>query len=143
MQTNWASPDYLNIYEAHLIVNECSVILQECFAIYDCPVWMDSSTTRQCLELEKHSGGPDALAKITGSRAYERFTGNQIAKIHLFEPEKYECCERISLVSSFLASLFLGHYAPIDYSDGSGMNLLDIHSKQWDQRLADVSETKL
>jgi hypothetical protein len=26
-------------------------------------------------------GGPEALAKLTGSKAYERFTGNQIAKV--------------------------------------------------------------
>ena len=43
-----------------------------------------------------------------------------------FEPEVYEQCGRISLVSSFMASLVLGSFAPIDASDGSGMNLLDV-----------------
>lgn len=70
---------------------------------------------------------------ITGSRAYERFTGNQIAKIHQTRPDQYRNTERISLVSSFAASLFLGDYAAIDYSDGSGMNLLDIRTRCWSE----------
>ncbi|KAL0150640.1 hypothetical protein M9458_054057, partial [Cirrhinus mrigala] len=53
----------------------------ECFAVQDSPVWMDSSTADQCQFLEAAVGGAQRLADITGSRAYERFTGNQIAKI--------------------------------------------------------------
>uniref|UniRef100_A0A8C7T0M2 Xylulose kinase n=1 Tax=Oncorhynchus mykiss TaxID=8022 RepID=A0A8C7T0M2_ONCMY len=106
-------------------------LLKGGFAVSDSPVWMDSSTTEQCQYLETAVGGAQRVADITGSRAYERFTGNQIAKIYKAQPEKYEDTERISLVSSFAASLFLGSYAAIDYSDGSGMNLMDIFSKQW------------
>nr|KAF6311470.1 xylulokinase [Myotis myotis] len=107
--------------------------LQACFSIHDCPVWMDSSTTAQCRQLEAAVGGAQALSCLTGSRAYERFTGNQIAKIYQQNPEAYSHTERISLVSSFAASLFLGSYCPIDYSDGSGMNLLQIQDKVWAQ----------
>ncbi|XP_037004104.2 xylulose kinase isoform X1 [Artibeus jamaicensis] len=107
--------------------------LQACFSIGDCPVWMDSSTTAQCRQLEASVGGAQALSGLTGSRAYERFTGNQIAKIYQQNPEAYSHTERISLVSSFAASLFLGSYCPIDYSDGSGMNLLHIRDKVWSQ----------
>ncbi|KAM9680873.1 xylulose kinase isoform 1-T1 [Dama dama] len=44
-----------------------------------------------------------------------------------------EQLQRISLVSSFAASLFLGSYSPVDHSDGSGMNLLQIQDKVWSQ----------
>ncbi|GCB67172.1 hypothetical protein scyTo_0015094 [Scyliorhinus torazame] len=92
-------------------------ILETSFAVKESPIWMDSSTTEECLQLEKSVGSPQNLADITGSRAYERFTGNQIAKINKKNPEDYKKTERISLVSSFVASLFLGDYAAIDYSD--------------------------
>lgn len=105
--------------------------LSQCFALSESPIWMDSSTSKQCRQLEAHLGGAQHLAEITGSRAYERFTASQIAKIAQTKGEVYNSTERISLVSSFLASLFLGDYAPIDLSDGSGMNLLDIKEKKW------------
>ena len=99
---------------------------------------MDSSTSMECRNLESAVGGPLELARRTGSRAYERFTGNQISKINSKNRNAYISCERISLVSSFIASLFIGDYAPIDFSDGSGMNLLNIQRKEWDKELAEV-----
>ncbi|OXA37978.1 xylulose kinase isoform X2 [Folsomia candida] len=101
------------------------------FAIQNSPIWMDSSTSEYCDMLEKAVGGAEVLAKLTGSRAYERFTGSQISKIFHTKREAYNATERISLVSSFIASIFLGSYAAIDYSDASGMNLLDIREKTW------------
>ncbi|XP_030085508.2 xylulose kinase isoform X4 [Serinus canaria] len=112
--------------------------LKGCFSVSDSPIWMDSSTASQCRALEKALGGAQHLANVTGSRAYERFTGNQIAKIYSQNPEVYKQTERISLVSSFAASLFLGAYAPIDYSDGSGMNLLQIWEKAWSKPCLDA-----
>eukprot|EP01084_Bolivina_argentea_P155979 271797_1 len=102
------------------------------FAIACGPIWMDSSTTKQCRDLEFKIGSSLKVSQISGSRAYERFTGNQIAKISQLYHDIYsEQIERISLVSSFMCSLFIGNYAPIDLSDGSGMNLLDINKHKW------------
>ncbi|XP_053715108.1 xylulose kinase [Synchiropus splendidus] len=117
--------------------------LQDCFSVSDCPVWMDSSTGAECQRLEAQVGGAHRLACITGSRAYERFTGNQIAKLARDQVQAFQNTERISLVSSFAASLFLGDFAAIDWSDGSGMNLLDIRARAWSETCMDATAPHL
>ncbi|KAK4352257.1 hypothetical protein RND71_027775 [Anisodus tanguticus] len=92
---------------------------------------MDCSTTEQCKAIEKDVGGGLELAKLTGSRAHERYVGPQIRKIFETQPEIYQNTERISLVSSFMASLLVGGYACIDQTDGAGMNLMDIEHQTW------------
>lgn len=128
---------------AHPIAEQVKAL----FSIDASPVWMDSSTTRECRSLEKALGGPQRVADLTGSRAYERFTGNQIAKIAKTRRAGYAKTERIALVSSYMASLIAGDYAPIDVSDGSGMNLMDIRARQWAPRAlaacAPLLKTKL
>ncbi|MDD4871970.1 MAG: xylulose kinase [Kiritimatiellae bacterium] len=113
--------------------------LKNGFSVEDSPIWMDSSTTKQCAQREKAMGGPQAVADITGSRAYERFTGNQIAKIYQKNRIGYNLTERIALVSSFIPTLLIGDYAPIDVSDGSGMNLMDIRSRKWSKKALDCT----
>ncbi len=95
------------------------------------PIWMDSSTSPECAEIEAALGGRETLARRTGSRAFERFTGPQIRKFFKREPDGYAATDRVHLVSSFLASLLIGHHAPIDPGDGSGMNLMDLSTRQW------------
>lgn len=109
--------------------------LQDAFAVRDSPVWMDSSTAAECDQLEQAIGGCDRLAELTGSRAYCRFTGPQIARLRTESAPAYEQTERISLVSSFVASLLLGRFAPIDLSDASGMNLLCLETRDWHDEL--------
>ncbi|KAH7405466.1 hypothetical protein KP509_15G071400 [Ceratopteris richardii] len=113
--------------------------LKNAFSIMESPIWMDSSTSKQCRAIETAIGGPDVLAQITGSRAYERFTGPQIKKIYESHKHVYDSTERISLVSSFMASLLVGNYAAIDYSDGAGMNLMDLRRRVWSKAVLDVT----
>ena len=130
------------------------------FSLAKAPIWQDSSTSEDCRRLEEIFGGAQVLADCTGSRAYERFTGNQIArvspvlgrlkyldgrliyffyfKIFRLYPDEYSSTSRISLVSSFMPSLFLGAIAPIEVSDASGMNLMDILTCKWDDRLLNI-----
>ena len=105
--------------------------LQECFTRKTSPIWRDSSTTEQCAEITKALGGEDNVNQATGSIAIERFTGAQIKKFADTQPDAYANTAAIMLVSSFMASLFAGRHVGIDFTDASGMNLLDIRNKQW------------
>lgn len=74
-----------------------------------------------------------------GSRAFERFTGPQIRKVYETQEDVYYATERVSLVSSFMASLLVGEYVAIDHSDGAGMNLMDLHHRTWSPDALQVS----
>ncbi len=105
--------------------------LQHGFTRNTSPIWMDSSTTEQCTAITKALGGEAKVNQITGSIAVERFSGAQIKKFADTQVVAYGNTSEIMLVSSLMASLFAGKSVGIDFTDGSGMNLLDIRSKQW------------
>lgn len=122
------------------------------------PNWQDHSTQAQCDEFDAALGKNSKLADVTGSAAHhvsnpsflamqrtrptdiffflpQRFTGPQILRLRKKLPKMYEATSRISLVSSWLASVLLGSIAPLDISDVTGMNLWDIPSNKWNEDL--------
>lgn len=101
------------------------------------PNWQDASTQAECDEIEASVDGPEELARITGSKAHHRFTGPQIMRLRKSAPEIYNKTSRISLVSSFLCSLFLGKIAPIDPSDICGGNFWDIKKETFVDKTLD------
>jgi len=101
------------------------------------PIWMDSSTSAECRELDARFGA--RLQADTGSPAIERFTGPQIRKFAKTEPARYAQTARVHLVSSFLCSTLIGGDAPIDAGDGAGMNLLNLRTMAWDEAIAEFT----
>jgi xylulokinase len=73
----------------------------------------------------------------------QRFTGPQILKFRKKYSERYQATSRISLASSFLASLFLGHIAPVDRSDVCGMNLWDVRQEKWSTKLLEIVDANV
>ena len=96
-----------------------------------CPVWMDSSTHKECLEITASLGGASQVAALTGSPATERFAGPQIRKFWKENPADYAKTVHITLISAFMTALLIGSTAPVDAGDGYGMNLADIRSGTW------------
>ncbi|MHA2340173.1 MAG: xylulokinase [Candidatus Hodarchaeales archaeon] len=117
--------------------------LKDSFSRPTSPIWMDSSTTRECNEIRLKLGGMIPTIEILGSNTFERFSGPQIRKFYTEEPEKYNKTSKIHLVSSFLASLLLGKHAPIDHGDGAGMNLMNIRTKEWDKKALNATAPNL
>ncbi|KAF2087671.1 pentulose and hexulose kinase [Saccharata proteae CBS 121410] len=109
--------------------------LGDAFAHPDSPNWQDASTQDQCDRFDAFLGSPEKLAEVTGSKAHHRFSGPQILRFREKYPDHYKVTSRISLVSSFLASLFLGKVAPIDIGDVCGMNLWHIYKGEWHEDL--------
>lgn len=103
------------------------------------PNWQDHSTQAECDEFDHKLGSKQKLAEVTGSAAHHRFTGPQIMRMRRKRPEVYANTSRISLVSSFLASLFLGAIAPLEISDACGMNLWDIAGDDWSAPLLELT----
>ncbi|PWN21951.1 putative XKS1-xylulokinase [Microstroma glucosiphilum] len=116
--------------------------LEGAFSRQIVPNWQDSSTTTECQEFERHIGGASKLAEITGSRAYERFTGPQIMRFRKEEPQAYLDTDRISLVSSFVTTMLCadGEIKGIDESDACGMNLWDLSTptRGWSSPLLEL-----
>lgn len=109
--------------------------LDRAFSYPFSPNWQDASTQKECDEFDAELGGPEALAQATGSSAHHRFTGPQIFRFQRKHPVEYVKTTRISLVSSFLATVLLGKFAPFDISDVCGMDLWDIKAGKWNEKL--------
>ena len=109
--------------------------LTNCLSRLSSPIWMDSSTSKECAEIAHAVGGNEIVCSKSGSVAVERFTGPQIRKFAKTDPDSYAGTGTIHLVSSFFASILAGKTVAIDHGDGAGMNLMNLADLDWDQDL--------
>ncbi len=107
------------------------------------PIWMDTSTGRECAEITAALGGSGEVCGRSGSIAIERFTGPQIRRFQKSDADAYSRTCRIHLVSSFIASVLAGKSVPVDFGDGAGMNLLNLSRVGWDTDLLAATAPEL
>ena len=68
---------------------------------------------------------------MVGSRAYERFTVNQIAKVYKDHPDAYASTQHITLISNGFASVLTGGLIGMDEADAGGTNCYDFTRRKW------------
>ena len=107
--------------------------LQSIFTRALCPIWMDASTSLQVQEITAALGGAEQACRLTGSAVFERFSGPQIRKFAVQNPELWAATRHVCLVSSFMTSVIAGKICAIDAGDGSGMSLMDIRTGAWSE----------
>ena len=138
LNNNWA--DTLSALSTKRSLTEQ---IEKCFSIDTSPIWMDTSTSKECHEIATALGGNTAVCTKSGSIAIERFTGPQIRRFYKNDPDAYTQTARIHLVSSFICSILCGSDVPIDTGDGAGMNLLNIQTWNWDTDLLQATAPEL
>ena len=117
--------------------------LKHAFSRETCPIWMDSSTAEECIEIAAVLCGDEKVAHLTGSITTERFAGPQIRRFMKKEPEKYKKTSHITLISSFITALLVGHLVSVDAGDGFGTNLADIRRSVWCKKALNATAPEL
>lgn len=87
------------------------------------PVAQDTSTLAQAQALEAALGSADAFVARTGVLAHASLPAAHILRIRESQREVWAFSSRITLASTFLASLFLGAPAPTSEAEACSMGL--------------------
>ncbi len=103
-------------------------------------LWNDGRTTKET-EYLNETIGKQALSKYTGNIAFAGFTAPKILWVKNNEPENFAKIKKIMLPKDYLAYKLTGVHST-DYSDASGMLLLDVEHKCWSKEMLKICSVK-
>lgn len=104
--------------------------------IRPCILWNDGRTEKQTKYLNEVIG-KEKLSEYAGNIAFAGFTAPKILWMKENEPENFAKIAKIMLPKDYLAYKLSGSFCT-DYSDASGMLLLDVKNRRWSQKMCDV-----
>ena len=81
--------------------------------------------------------GKDKLSRLTANIAFAGFTAPKLLWMRENEPENFKKIAKIMLPKDYLTYKLTGVHA-CDYSDASGMLLLDVQHKCWSKEMLDI-----
>lgn len=99
-------------------------------------LWNDGRTDKETDYLNQMIG-KDKLSRYTANIAFAGFTAPKILWMKENEPENFARIQKIMLPKDFLAYKLSGVFCT-DYSDASGMLLLDVEHKCWSKEMMEI-----
>lgn len=99
-------------------------------------LWNDGRTAKQ-VDYLNNDIGKDFLSKHTANIAFAGFTAPKILWLKENEPENFGKISKIMLPKDYINYVLTGVHS-CDYSDASGMLLLDVENKAWSKEMLDI-----
>lgn len=103
-------------------------------------LWNDGRTEKETDYLNKVIG-KEKLSQYTANIAFAGFMAPKILWVKKHEPENFERIAKIMLPKDYLAYRLSGVHCT-DYSDASGMLLLDVKNKCWSKEMMEICSIK-
>ncbi len=99
-------------------------------------LWNDGRTTEETDYLNQVIG-KEALSEYTANIAFAGFTAPKILWMQKHEPDLWKRVKKIMLPKDYLAYRLSGTFCT-DYSDASGMLLLDVEHRAWSEQMLEI-----
>ncbi len=99
-------------------------------------LWNDGRTQKETDYLNTVIG-KEKLTEYTGNIAFAGFTAPKILWMKENEPELFAKINKIMLPKDYINYILTGVHCT-DYSDASGMLLLDVKNKKWSKEMLDI-----
>ncbi len=103
-------------------------------------LWNDGRTTKETDYLNNEIG-KDKLSEYTANIAFAGFTAPKILWVKENEPDNFAKIAKIMLPKDYIAYKMTGVHS-CDYSDASGMLLLDVKNKCWSKEMMEICDVK-
>jgi len=99
-------------------------------------LWNDGRTAKQ-VDYLNHVIGKEKLSEMTANIAFAGFTAPKILWMRENEPGNFARIAKIMLPKDYINYILTGIHG-CDYSDASGMLLLDVQHKCWSKEMLDI-----
>lgn len=137
-------PELLNGFDANLVAGiGCAgqmhglvVLDEEDNVIRPAILWNDGRTAAQ-VDYFNNVIGKETLSKLTANIAFAGFTAPKILWMKENEPENFARIAKIMLPKDYINYILTGVHS-CDYSDASGMLLLNVELKAWSKEMLDI-----